>query len=141
MKPQLINKRIRFVVRWSPLIFILTVVWAFLEWRHQAGFFSHLVVYVGIGVICGVLVVLGYRRNSPGSVLLLCYMIFISAQTILNGLVFSIPDWQVLPVRPSSQYASAVLASYFGLMVILRQRIQRFVTESDAEQALGTDSP
>jgi hypothetical protein len=32
------------------------------------------------------------------------------------------------------------LASYFGLMVILRKRIQRFVAERDAEQALGAES-
>jgi hypothetical protein len=141
MKPQLINKPMRFVVRWSPLIFILNVVWAVLEWRHQSGFFSHLVAYVALGVICGVLIVLGYRYNSLGSVLVLCYMVFISAQTILNGLVFSIPELQVFPMRPSSQYASALLASYFGLMVILRKRIQRFVAERDAEQALGAESP
>ena len=140
MKIETINGPIRFIVRWSPLFFVLSLVWAFIAWRNQA-ISPYLFAYVAIGLICGALVIINHRYNSSTLMNGLSYLIFYSAPTILDGLVFPNPDPNFVPMRPSSQYVSVVFLSIMSLVVILRQRITRFIAKRDAEQTLGADSP
>jgi len=140
MKIEIVNSPVNFIVRWSPLFFVLSVVWAFLAWRHQA-IVPYLFSYVAIGLICGMLIIINHRNNLSTLMNALSYLIFFSAPTILNGLVFPNPDPNFLPMRLSSQYVSVILASIISLVVILRLRIASSIAERDAEQALGADSP
>ena len=139
METKRINRRIRFIVRWSPLLFIFAAVWAFLSWRDHFVSVPYFLACVAIGLFCGVLIIADYRNNWSPLVNVLSYLIFISAPAILNGFVFTNLEPKG-PMGQSYQYTPVVLASVLGLIVTLRQKITRHIAERDAEQALAADS-
>jgi hypothetical protein len=134
------NSRIRFMVRSSPLLFVLATVWAVFAWRHTRLSFAYLSACIVIGLICGALMIVDYLKNSSPFVGALWWTIVISAPMLLRGFVFT--DLEVQGTMAwSYQDMSVVLATMLALLSICRDRISRRIAKCDAEQALAADSP
>jgi hypothetical protein len=122
MKTERINDRIRFSVRWSPLLLAAAVVWLYFGWRHQAVSVAYIVACVGVGLLCGSLLIVSSWKNQP-PLSLLAFVIFYSAPMLL-GLFF--PKLDVLMGgKISYKYMSTVVVSILGLVVVLRRLMMR----------------
>ena len=134
-----INQRIRFIVKWSPLLLAAALVWLFLTLRRDPVPLSYLIVCVGIGLLCGGLIILDFWKDPSPLLLLLVLSIFSAGDIILRDLFF--PGVGILPGRrTSSQYILTVLVSMLGLVMVLRSRMMRNLSQADVEQALAANS-
>ena len=138
METERINKRITFIVRWSPLFFALASLWAFLSWRHRGVNIPYVLACIAVGLLCGVLIIVDHSKNSSPLLYVLWFMIFISAPMFLNAFFFPGLE-EDFAGKMSYQYMSVVLASILGLVTILRQRIIKRVAEGDAQQIVGPE--
>ena len=134
-----INRRIRFIVKWSPLLLAAAVVWLFLTLRQDPVPLPYLIACVGIGLLCGGLIILDFWKDPSPLVLVLSMSIFFAGEIVLRDMFF--PGVGMLPGRrASSQYILTVLISVLGLVMVLRSRIMRYLSQADVEQALAADS-
>jgi surface polysaccharide O-acyltransferase-like enzyme len=137
METEKINRRPRFIVRWSPLFFVLATVWAFFSWRHHPVSIPYVLACVAIGLFCGALIIADNLKHSTPLLYVLWIVVFISAPMFLNALFF--PNLDRNLGKMSYQYMSVVVASILGLVTILRNRILRHFAEADAEQIVGPE--
>ena len=134
-----INRRIRFIVKWSPLLLAAALVWLFLTLRQDPVPLPYLIACVGIGLLCGGLIILEFWKDASPLLLVLSLSIYISGEIFLRDLFF--PGVGLLPGRrASSQYILTVLVSMLGLVMVLRTRIMRYLSQADVEPALAADS-
>lgn len=134
-----INRRIRFIVKWSPLLLTAALVWLFLTLRKDPVPLPYLIACVGIGLLCGGLIILEFWKDQSPLLLFLTLSIFSAGEIILRDLFF--PGVGLLPGRrASSQYILTVLISILGLVMVLRTRIMRYLSQTDVEQELAADS-
>lgn len=138
MIPEVNNSRLRSIVRWAPLLFGITSVWALLSWRHQFASISYLLACILVGLVCGALIIADLRPDSSPLLYLLWFLIFLSAPTILGEFLFADLKAKGM-MEMSHQYISVVLSSILGLFTILRRRILVNVARHDAEQPTAAD--
>lgn len=89
MKSEVNNSRLRFIVRWAPLLFAITSLWAILSWRHQFASVSYLLACILVGIVCGALIIADFRPDSSPLLYPLWFLIFLSAPIILGEFVFA----------------------------------------------------
>ena len=134
-----VNRRIRFFVKWSPLLLAAALLWLFLTLRHDPVPLPYLIACVGIGLLCGGLIILDFWKDPSPLLSFLWLSIFISGEMILRDLFFA--GVGLLPGRrASSQYILTVLVSILGLVLVLRSRIMKYLSQTDVEQELAADS-
>jgi hypothetical protein len=126
MTTGIFNSLVRFIVRAVPLLFVLSSVWVVVTWRQTTLSFAYLMAYVATGIICGALVIAVFVKNSSSLLGVLCWIIFISAPTLLHGFVFTNIDGKALGLATLSyEYMSVVFATILGLLSIFRSRISK----------------
>jgi len=108
-------------------------VWVFLAWRHEPSSIGHFLAYLGIGLLCGALIIVDFWKNISPLVHLLWYMVFISAPMFVGAILFS--DFSG---KMTYQYMSVVVASILGWFVVFRGRLLNWST-NDAEQIVGRE--
>jgi hypothetical protein len=136
METERINRRVGFIVQWSPLFLTLASVWVFLSWRNRSLNIPYILACVAVGLFCGALIILERRKNSSPLLYVLWIMVFFSAPLFLNEVFF--PGLNDAEDKLSFQYTSIVVASIFSLVVIFRKRIIRHVAP-DARQSIGSE--
>src|SRR6266404_2730770 len=104
METEGINSRLRFTVRWSPLLLAPAVVWLYLCWRHQPVSVAYVVACVGVGLLCGGLFIMDYWKSQYPLLTILALMIYFSAPMLL-GLFFPRLD-AIMAGKISYQYMS-----------------------------------
>src|SRR3982751_2901416 len=105
-----INRRIRFVVKWSPLLLAAASVLLFLALRQDPVARSYLIACVCIGLLCGGLIILAFRKDATPLLFILSMLIYTSGEIFLRDQFF--PGVAFLPARrTSSQYILTVLGS------------------------------
>ena len=137
MDTERVNRRIRFIIKWSPLLLALAFVWLFFSLRRGPVSIPYVMACLGIGLLCGALIILDYSRKYTPLLATLWMIVFISAPIFLDGLFFPNLERRSLSDKMSYQYISTVLVSILGLVVIFRRRILKYIAQADVEQIVG----
>ena len=129
-----INRRIRFIVKWSPLLLAAASVWLFVSLRQGPLSIPYLITCAAIGLLCGGLIILDFWKDPSPLMYFLSLVIFFAGEMITQNVFF--PGVGSLSVKNMSpQYFSTVLVSALGLVLVLRQRIIRYIALADVEEA------
>jgi hypothetical protein len=121
MEIKKLNRGDSFILNWSPMLLVPSLVGLVLSlWRGPV-FMRYLIACAGLGLLFGTLVVLNYWKKRPTlsilGVLILIYGENL-ARSVFIGDVADGLGWVVV-----SQYLSLLLLSVFGLSWLFRQKI------------------
>jgi len=138
MESHKLNRRERFILRWSPLLLTSSVVWLFLSLLRGPISFLYILISGGIGLLYAGLLILDYwKKPSPGWTLLSPAILF-GGIFLTNAIFF--PNERALKWNAfSSQYFAIVLVMFFGLAWLCRQRIMKSNSQGDVEQLVGPE--
>lgn len=118
-----INKRTRFMIRWSPLLFAGATIWAILSWRHNPASFGYFLACFAVGLVCGALNIVDLWKDVSPLVYVFWIMVFFSAPMFIGAIIYSDVD-----AKMNYQYMSVVVASILGVIVVFRGRLLKLGT-------------
>jgi hypothetical protein len=127
-----VNRRIRFINKWSPRFLSLALLWLFLSLRHTPVSIPYLITCAVIGILCGGLIIVDYSKKLSPPLFMLWMTIFVAGKIVLPDLFFSDVEGD-LGRKLSSQYVATVLVSILALVLVLRRRIMKFLCQTDVE--------
>jgi hypothetical protein len=122
MENKHLNRRQTFLLKWSPLLSVASLLWLIVSlWRGPL-YFYYLSVCSGIALIYGALSIRSYYQNIGLLTAFSVALLVITERFARNAFVGDITDSD-LGWGFASQYASLLLLSVFGLSWFFRSRI------------------
>ena len=120
------------------MLLAFALVWLFLSLRQGPIHIGFIVSCLGIGVICGGLIILDFWKHPARNLIVLPLMIFLTGPMFLNARFF--PGFGMdLNGKQYEQYLAIVVISSLIWIVALRHWVRKHLSQADVEHVVGPE--